>query len=181
MLEKLLLESWSFFKEHILTISIIILPIVAPIEIITALYKYIIGSQDLASSELNISIVVYFIFYPIYSVAIIFYMASIITGDKFTMKILWRLGVKYWLPYIYLIILAGVVIVFGLILLILPGIFIFIRYSFSEFELLLNQKKPLDAIKSSNSENEYLIKINIPGNINSINPKNITTPARIIK
>jgi uncharacterized protein UPF0259 len=37
----------------------------------------------------------------------------------------------------------------GFILLIIPGVIFTIRYSFSEFELLLNQSKPLDAMRNS--------------------------------
>ena len=45
MLKKSLMDSWAFFKRHALAISIIILPIVVPVEILAALYQYFLASE----------------------------------------------------------------------------------------------------------------------------------------
>jgi len=87
--------------------------------------------------------------YPVYTAAVIFYIASIITGENLDTKSLWKLGVKFWVPYMVIIILVGVVVTLGLILLVIPGVILGIRYSFSEFDLLLNQSRPLDAMRNS--------------------------------
>ena len=50
-----------------------------------------------------------------------------------------------------------ITVVSGFILLIVPGIILIIRYAFSEFDLLLNKNKPLNALKNSWSETkEYM-------------------------
>ncbi len=149
MLKKSLTDSWSFFKIHAVAISIIILPIVAPIDILTALYQYFFTSEEFLFSEQVIPMAISFIAYPIYTVGVIFYIASVISGENIGTKTLWKLGAKFWLPYIILSILVGVVVIFGFILLVIPGVIFTIRYAFSEFDLLLNQSKPLDAMRNS--------------------------------
>ena len=149
MLKKSLTDSWSFFKIHAVAISIIILPIVAPIDILTALYQYFFTSEEFLFSEQVIPMAISFIAYPIYTVGVIFYIASVISGENIGTKTLWKLGAKFWLPYIVLSILVGVVVIFGFILLVIPGVIFTIRYAFSEFDLLLNQSKPLDAMRNS--------------------------------
>jgi len=149
MLNKFLMDSWSFFKIHVLAISIIILPIVVPIETLTALYQYFLGSEEFVLSERLIPMVIGFVAYPIYAVGVVFYIASVISGETIDTKTSWRLGIKFWVPYVVMSIFVGVVITFGLFLLVIPGIIFAIRYAFSEFELLLNQNKPLDAMRNS--------------------------------
>jgi hypothetical protein len=149
MLKQSLTDSWSFFKIHFVTLSIIILPIVIPLEILRVVYQYFFASKELVLAETLITMAIGFIAYSIYMVGVIFYMVSIKSGESFDTKSLWRLGVKYWLPYIIVSILIAVAVVFGLLLFVIPGIIFAARYAFSSFDLLLNQSKPLDAMKNS--------------------------------
>jgi hypothetical protein len=149
MLKKSLIDSWSFFKIHVLAISIIILPIVAPIEIFSALYQYFVASEEFLFSEQLIPIAIQMAAYPIYAVGVVFYIASVISGEPIDAKTSWRLGAKFWLSYIVMSVFIGAAIMFGLILLIIPGVIFAARYAFADFDLLLNQSKPLDAMKNS--------------------------------
>ena len=150
MLKKSLMDSWSFFKNHTVAISIIIFPIVVPISILTALYMYFLTTSDefLFTEQLP-PMLIGIIVHPIYAVAVVFYIASVVSGESIETKTAWKLGVKFWLPYVILSILIGFAVVFGLIFLIIPGIIIAIRYAFSEFDLLLNKSRPLDAMRNS--------------------------------
>jgi hypothetical protein len=157
MLKKSLTDSWSFFKNHAVALSIIILPIVTPVDIFIALYQYFFTSEEFFLYEQIVPMAIGFIAYPIYSVSVVFYIASIISGGSFDTKTLWKLGVKFWLPYTILSILIVVAMVCGFILLIIPGIIFLGRYAFSEFDLLLNQSKPLEAMKNSwKATKEYI-------------------------
>jgi len=149
MLKKLLMDSWLFFRNHAVALSLIILPIVVPIDILTALYQYFLASEEYVLSEKFAPMIVDFVVYPIYAGGIVFYIASVITGEKIGTKTAWGLGAKFWLPYLIMNILVGVAVMFGLILLVIPGIIIAVRYAFSEFDLLLNQSQPLDAMRNS--------------------------------
>ena len=89
MLKKSLMDSWSFFKIHLLAISIIILPIVVPIDVLSALYQYFIASEEFLFSEQLIPMTVGFAAYPIYAVGVVFYIASVISvtdSDNFVVR-----------------------------------------------------------------------------------------------
>lgn len=156
MLKQSLKDSWFFFKNHAIAISIIVLPIVVPIEIISALYQNVVASDSALSKEL-IPVFIGLLVNPVYSVAIIFYMVSAISSEKVDTKTLWKMGVKFWLPFLFLSVIMGTAILFGLVLLLVPGILLAVRYSFADFDLLLNKNTPLDAMKNSwNLSREYM-------------------------
>lgn len=157
MLIKSLKESWSFFKIHSIALSIIILPIAAPVEIFSSLYEYFLNSDEFHFIKEIVPMAVNAVTYPIYTIAVIFYIASVITGETLDTKKLWKLGTKFWLPYIIMSAMIIITVISGFILLIVPGIILVIRYAFSEFDLLLNKSKPLNALKNSWSETkEYM-------------------------
>lgn len=157
MLKKSLMDSWSFFKTHAVAISMIILPIVAPIDVLTALYQHLLTSEEFVFSEQLIPVVVGLFVYPIYAGGIVFYIASAVSGESIETTTAWRLGARFWLPYLIMSIFVGLTVMFGFILLVVPSILFAIRYAFSEFDLLLNQSKPLDAMRNSwNSTREHM-------------------------
>jgi len=149
MLEKSLLDSWSFFKNHIIAIAMIVLPIVAPVGIFNSLYLYFTTSEEFVLSEHALPMVIGLIAHPVYSIAIIFYIASVVAGERSDTKSLWNLGIKYWLAYFILSLIIGIAVGFGLMLFIIPGIVLLARCAFAEFDLLLNQSKPFEAISNS--------------------------------
>jgi len=86
---------------------------------------------------------------PIYSIAVIFYIASVITDEAISIHAAWRLGIKFWLPYFVLLVHYLVLMGVGLLFLIIPGVYLGIRFSFAFFELLFVGKNPKDALKIS--------------------------------
>ncbi|MBA3029523.1 MAG: hypothetical protein FP816_12045 [Desulfobacteraceae bacterium] len=149
MLKKTLQDTWYFFRIHVMPLSAIILPILVPTEIITSLYSYYFTGEDFVLLEQIPTVIIGFLTYPVYSVGVIFYIASIIDGKVIDTKTAWFLGIKFWGPYLVLRILMGISIAGGIMLLIIPGVIFAVRYSFSEFDLLLNNPNPLEAMKNS--------------------------------
>jgi len=82
MLIQSLIDSWSFFKNHVVALSLIILPIVVPIEVLTALYQYFLAADEFKALEQLTLIIIDFIAYPIYAVGSIFYIASVVSGER---------------------------------------------------------------------------------------------------
>ena len=149
MLKKLLMDSWSFFKNHAVAISMITLPIVIPIDVLTALYQYFLANEELKLSEQLIPMFIAMLVYPIYAAGIVFYIASVISDERIDTKTSWKLGTKFWWPYVTMSFFVGLVVMLGFVLLVIPGIIFAVRYAFSEFELLLNKSNPLDSMKNS--------------------------------
>lgn len=113
MLKKSLTDSWLFFENHVVALSIIILPIVVPVEVLTALYQHFLTSEDFIFSEQLIPMLIGFAAYPIYAVGVVFYIASVISGENIDAITSWKLGVKFWFPYTIMSILIGLATMFG--------------------------------------------------------------------
>ena len=157
MLEKSLKDSWSFFKNHVVALTSLILPIALPVSIFSSFYEYFHSGKEVALINQFIPLIVSSVTYPVYTIAVIFYIASIVSDKHMDTATLWRLGLHHWFPYMILSILINALVFFGVILLIIPGVIFAIRAAFAAFELLLNQKKPLDAIESSwQSTRDYM-------------------------
>ena len=149
MFKKSLQDTWYFFKIHFLPLAAIILPIVVPAEIIRSIYSYYFTGKEFIFMEQIPNIIIGFLTFPVYSVGVIFYISAMIDGRMIDRKTAWMLGIKYWGPYLILWLLIGISVAGGMMLLIIPGIFFGVRYSFSEFDLLLNNTNPLEAMKNS--------------------------------
>ncbi len=149
MLEKSLKDSWVFFKNHYRKFSIIILPFVIPIEIFAGSYSAFFTGDDYAIAEQLPLMVVYFSVDAFYSIAIIFYVASVISGKALGARQVWSLAVMNWPRYMVMSIVAGAAVLCGLALLIVPGIILSVRFIFSGFFLLLERYSPIAAINRS--------------------------------
>ena len=149
MLKQALTDSWSFFQNHISAIALIVLPIAAPVEIVTALYLDFNTSEDFVLSEQLIPLTIWLAAFPIYTAGVVFYIASVISGNVITTKTAWHLGIRFWLPFTIMNSLCGLIIMGGMLFFIIPGIIFAVRYAFAQFDLLLNQSSPISAMKVS--------------------------------
>lgn len=154
MLKTSLRDTWSFFRQHWVALAAIILPLAIPVDLFSVFYDATIASEDFVFSEQIIPIGVTFLVYPIYAAAVVFYLRSVIAGQPQDTASLWRLGLRYWVPYVVLSLLFGIAVSAGFMLLVVPGIIIGIRFAFAEFDLLLNDSSPTDALKSSWQQTE---------------------------
>ena len=149
MVKKSLADTWSLFKENVVPISLVVLPIAIPTMIIEAIIQNLFVTDSSHIPNQLIPTLIAILVEPIYSVAVIFYIASIVAGEKIDAITLWRLGIKFWLPYVILSILFALSVMVGFILLIVPGIILWTRWSFASFDLLLNRSKPYEALRNS--------------------------------
>lgn len=157
MLTTFLLDSWSFFKRHIITIATIVLPITIPFEIITTLQQNSINTEELVLADLLLPLLIDSMVYPVYTIAIIFYISSVVADKRIDIKTLWGHGIKFWLPFMIYSIASGIIITIGLILFIIPGLIYIARYAFAPFDLILNENTPFDAMKNSwHTAKDYL-------------------------
>jgi hypothetical protein len=149
MFNKLFNDSLVFFRNHFIAFAAIILPIVVPVEFITMLVLGTASSEQLTTNQVMLAILLDFMVSPVYMVAATFYIASIIKNEHREISSLWGLGLKFWLPYLVMSVMIGIVVSIGLLVFILPGIFFAVRYAFAQFELLFKQENPPDAIRNS--------------------------------
>jgi hypothetical protein len=148
MVKKSLTDTWSLFKENVIPISLIVLPIAVPAAILETIIQNLIAT-DSHTQSLLVLLLINMLVYPIYHVATIFFIAAVVSGEKIGTSTLWRLGIRFWLPYTIMSVLFGLSAMAGFILLIVPGVILLLRWSFASFDLVLNQRKPYEALKNS--------------------------------
>ena len=87
--------------------------------------------------------------YPIYTAALILLMAQQAEGRQPTNQELLAEAFKRWQPLLILHLLGSLLAGFGILLFVLPGIWVMVRLSFAEFYLVLEDLNPIEAIKKS--------------------------------
>lgn len=148
-----LLDSWKFFRAHFFILAVIVLAFTVPLEIVSMFYRQLIDYEG-SYFLMVLPEVVNVLFYPIYGAAIVFYMASVLDGQRLSVSEAWGLGLKHWASYLVLSVILIIAISFGMALFILPGLFLAAKFAFSEFELLLKNKNPIDSLSSSWQQTE---------------------------
>jgi len=105
-----LLDSWNFFKNNLVAISFIVLPIIIPLEIGTAIYIHNFTSDWYS---MLIPMLLGFLLYPVYIVGIMFFISSVINGEPIDRNEAWKFGIKYWIPFIgltFLLVITSMIV-----------------------------------------------------------------------
>ena len=149
VLQGLLLDSFRFFRNHLLSILLIIVPVVFPIELFRASYaETLAGAEETFLTQWP-SLLLGLLVYPIHTGGVIFFIASEVSGTRLNARSCWLLGLRFWWPFLLLSLLLGIATALGFLLFIVPGVIALGRLSFAEFDLLLNNNSPPDALRHS--------------------------------
>ena len=87
--------------------------------------------------------------YPVYTGALILLMAKRAQRETPTNKELTSTAIKVWHPLFMLNIISSGLKALGYMLLIVPGIYLSVKISFAEYHLVLEGRKPIEAIQKS--------------------------------
>lgn len=137
-------KTWEFYKTHMKPLLLIALIIMAP-SLLSALIVFL-GLQEtvvvLLSSILGIVSLVVSIWGAI---AMIIYVKDKPVNINDSLKKAWG----FWLSYLWLSILVGIVTMIGLIILIIPGIILVVYYAFAMYILVAENIQGWAAAKKS--------------------------------
>jgi hypothetical protein len=155
-------DSWRFFGNNFSALAWIILPIAVPVEVIMALLSSSVADDTLLGPQLLL-ILVGLMAAAIYGAATIIYIDAAIRNENISPMQSWLAAKEVWAAYLLLSLLAMVVIVFGLSLLILPGIYFAAKYAFASFELVLNRQTAIASLQQSWTKTTGLMPVLIGG------------------
>ena len=88
-------------------------------------------------------------FYPIYTGALIVFMSKRTAGESPGNGEILRTALSVWWPFFLLNLVVTILVVIGLFLFIIPGVWLMVRLVFSKFLLVLNHAAPIDAMRQS--------------------------------
>ena len=138
----ILSDSYFFFLRNFRQIASLCLPFLLVDAFLESLFA---RSQDFQSLHW----VSFVALYPIYTAALILYMAKSAEKEHPQKLDIIVASLKLWWPYYILTVVNLALGVVGLFLFIVPGIWIMARLSFAEFFLVLNGLNPWEAISQS--------------------------------
>jgi len=137
-------DSLYFFRRNFNSILTLCLPLV----ILEALTKQVLGSaapDGSASWQLLIGL----LFYPLYTGALILFLDAKTRGEAPAKRNLLAATLRMWPTFAVLTALSTLLIMAGLSLFIVPGVWVMIKLVFSEYLLVLRGLGPLDAMRES--------------------------------
>lgn len=142
-------DSAWFLRKYLGQLAALILPLVLPIELINLLAGTLPAETPLQAAGRLSAVGLNLLVYPVYSVAVVYFLAATLADQALPVTELWRLGLRNWLRYLLFSLLAGGILLAGFTLFVWPGIYFAARLAFAEFQLLLEQQQPLQAIGRS--------------------------------
>jgi uncharacterized membrane protein len=137
-------DSLYFFRRNFASILTLCLPLV----ILEALTKQLLGSSAPDSSA-SWQLLIGLLFYPLYTGALILFLDAKTRGEEPAKRNLLAATLRMWPTFAVLTALSTLLIMAGLSLFIVPGVWVMIKLVFSEYLLVLRGLGPLDAMRES--------------------------------
>lgn len=138
-------DSLYFFRRHLVSIASLCLPLV----MLEALCTQVLYSQLGEEASPGWGLVVGLLFYPLYTGALILFLDARSQGYEPQKRNLLAAALRLWPSFALLVMLSSLLIMAGIALFILPGIWVMINLAFAEFLLVLRGQAPMDAMRGS--------------------------------
>ncbi len=138
-------DSLYFFRRNFASILTLCLPLV----ILEALTKHMLGNATTAESSASWQLLIGLLFYPLYTGALILFLDAKTRGEAPAKRNLLAATLRMWPTFAVLTALSTLLIMAGLSLFVLPGVWVMIKLVFSEYLLVLRGLGPLDAMRQS--------------------------------
>lgn len=138
-------DSLYFFRRNFASIITLCLPLV----ILEALTKQMLASASGPDGSASWQLLVGLLFYPLYTGALILFLSAKTRGEMPAKRDLLAATLRMWPTFAVLTALSTLLIMAGLSLFIVPGVWVMIKLVFSEYLLVLRGLGPLDAMRES--------------------------------
>jgi hypothetical protein len=142
---ELLRDTWYFFSRNVGEIALLCLPAI----LIEAISQQGLIAWLGPDKSQGASIVLSMLFYPVYVGALIIFVDSRSHRIRLKPRQVLEMALFRWPSFAVLAAISTLLIMVGVWMLILPGVYVMIKLAFAEYLLVLEGKSPLDAIKES--------------------------------
>ncbi|MDN7141590.1 hypothetical protein KC131_13155 [Pseudomonas sp. JQ170] len=138
-------DSLYFFRRHLTSIVQLCLPLVVLETLCTQLLYSQLGEKPSPAYGMLVSL----LFYPIYSAALILYLDTRSNGEAPPKRDLFARALQLWPTLALLIMISSLLIMAGVALFVLPGIWVMINLVFAEYLLVLRGLPVIAAMRES--------------------------------
>ena len=141
----ILRDSLYFFRLNLGQIITLCLPLV----ILEAVLQHVVDSAVGPDASQGYDLIVGLLVYPLYTGALILFLDARSRGESPANSEVLARALRLWPTFALLAAISTLLIVLGLSMFIIPGIYLTVVLAFSEYNLVLRRQPPLMAIKSS--------------------------------
>ena len=138
-------DSLHFFRYHLTSIIALCLPLV----VLEALLTQLLNRQMADQASPAYGMLVSLLFYPVYSAALILYLDTRSNGQDISRRDLFARAVQLWPQLALLLLISSLLIMAGLALFIVPGVWIMINLVFAEYLLVLRGLPVVQSMRES--------------------------------
>ena len=138
-------DSLYFFQRNLSQIVMLCLPLV----ILEAVLQHIVDNAVGPDPSPGYSLIVGLLLYPLYTGALILFLDARSRGESPSNRDVLARALSLWPKFALLAAISTLLIVLGLSMFFIPGIYLTVVLAFSEYNLVLRGQAPLTAIKSS--------------------------------
>ncbi len=138
-------DSLYFFRRHLGNIVTLCLPLI----VLESLLAQLLQSQLSERAAMAAATVVGLVLYPLYNAALILYLDTRSNGQEIANRDLLARAAQLWAPLVLLLVISFLLIIAGLALLVIPGIWIMINLVFAEYLLVLRGMPVMQAMRAS--------------------------------
>ena len=138
-------DSLYFFQRNLSQIVMLCLPLV----ILEAVLQHIVDNAVGPDPSPGYNLIVGLLLYPLYTGALILFLDARSRGESPRNRDLLALAINLWPKFALLSAISTLLIVLGLSMFFIPGIFLTVVLAFSEYRLVLRGDAPLAAMKAS--------------------------------
>lgn len=138
-------DSFYFFRINLWAIMRLCLPLV----VVEALARELVARVSGPDTTVMYDVAVGLLFYPLYTAALILFLDARTDGYEPQGRHLLGKALHLWPRFALMAAISTLLIMFGMWLFVLPGLYLMIKLSFSEYLLVLRNISPLQAMRES--------------------------------
>lgn len=149
MLYSLLRDSLRFYLSHFIRFAQIVLPFTIPLGLFSMLYDQHLLTNPNSAIQVYFPMAVAFLFRPVYQLAILQSISQSLKQSYPSVSSLWQMGWSKWMPMFLVSLLYTAAVFSGLMIFVIPGIYLAIKFCFAEIFVAVDGCEPLEAMKKS--------------------------------
>lgn len=138
-------DSFYFFRINLWAILRLCLPLL----VCEALARELVARVNGPDASVMYDVAVGLLFYPLYTAALILFLDARTDGYEPQGRHLLGKALHLWPRFALMAAISTLLIMFGMWLFVLPGLYLMIKLSFSEYLLVLRNTTPLQAMRES--------------------------------
>lgn len=138
-------DSLYFIQRNLGQVITLCLPLV----ILEAVLQYVVDDAVGPNASQGYALIVGLLVYPLYTGALIVFLDARSRGESPSNRDVLARALSLWPKFALLAAISTLLIVLGLSMFFIPGIYLTVVLAFSEYNLVLRGQPPLTAIKSS--------------------------------